>query len=197
MVKKVDAKSILKATEDAAPIIQLAGTLVAVVASAVTVAQPAFDKMAEKSKEYSEKQSRLIKVPETCFKDYPKTLEQAIINIEEVGLKAEASPVLVREAHIRYKDCFANQVVNSHPKQNKKVEPQSRVCLKYVTQDVIDASNLLFQEREEKKLSDKIAKENKRAEQRNNNKMMINNTLQKISKRKSTDLIEEKGENDE
>jgi len=38
-----------------------------------------------------------------------------------------------KDANIKYKDCFDNQVVSSHPSQNKKVEPGTRVHLKYVT----------------------------------------------------------------
>lgn len=191
MAKKDDVKNILKAAEDAAPIVQLAATVVAVVASAVTVIQPAVDKIVEKSEEHAVKQRRLIKVPETYLKDYPKTLEQAIVNITEVSLKAEPSPVLVRDINIKYRDCFDNQVVSSYPRQNKKVEPETRVCLKYVTHDVIKASMQLFIEREEKKLSDKTEKEIKKTKQKDKNKKLFSDTLNKLSRKTKVDNLEE------
>lgn len=187
MAKNDDAKNILKAAEDAAPIVQLAATVVAVVASAITVVQPAVDKIVDKAEEHAEQQRRLIKIPETYLKGYPKTLEQAIINIKEVGLKTETSPVLVQDAKVKYKDYFENQVVSSHPKQNKKVEPGIRVCLKYVTKEVIEASNQLFIESEEKKLSDKISRQNKKDEQKLKNQKLMSNTFKKISSKNKID----------
>jgi len=155
LAKKNVIKNIGKGIEGANTLLQL---VTAVTASVAVFAEP----IGEKIESHNEKQRLLVKVPETYLKDYPKTLEQAITNIEEVGLRPDPSPVLVKDANIKYKDCFDNQVVSSHPSQNKKVEPGTRVHLKYVTRDVIDESIRLFTEYEENKLTKYELKNNKK-----------------------------------
>ena len=99
------------------------------------------------AKKIDEKNS-LVEVPELYSSDYRLKVEDAKRWLEEDGLKAEA--VIVQPA-IEYKDCADQEVVASNFSLGEKVKPGTRIILKYVNAEVIEASQKLFADSEKQK----------------------------------------------
>lgn len=132
----------------------------------VPAIEPTINKVVDKVAEEFEKQNDLISVPDTYAKGFPLTINQATDLVLSAGLKATACELTMKEADPKYKDCIESQVVISNPPQRKKVKPGSIVFLKYITQDVIDESQRLFDEQEKQKAEIKAEKAAKFAEQK-------------------------------
>jgi hypothetical protein len=155
----------------------------------VPAIEPTINKVVDKVAEEFEKQNDLISVPDTYAKGFPLTINQATDLVLSAGLKATACELTMKEADPKYKDCIESQVVISNPPQRKKVKPGSMVFLKYITQDVIDESQRLFDEQEKQKAEIKAEKAAKFAEQK---KAVIDAGGKTVSGIKS--LIEKRGQ---
>lgn len=107
----------------------------------------------------------LIFMPELCSKKFPLKLDEAKELLESRGLKALPIEVRLRDACVKYKDCFELQVVGSDRKPNSKLKPGDTVIVQYVTQEVIDESRRIFEEAEQQKTALKQERAVKRAEQ--------------------------------
>lgn len=105
------------------------------------------------------------------------TLEQAVKSVEAVGLKAIPVEVHIQQKNIKYKDCFENQVVDSEPKQNKRVKPGTGIRLIFVTKEVIEESQKIFDAAEGRKAERKEERATARARQK------------EIVKQKVTDIV--------
>ena len=114
----------------------------------------------------NEKAKRLIIVPTLYDRNFPLDLASAKKMLEDGGFKVTATKVAMNEASPKYRNCFNDQVVGSKPKQNKKVEVGSPVILKYITQDVIDRSQKIFEEEERNKEEESKRKAIKKEEQK-------------------------------
>ena len=124
--------------------------LVAGIVSAVTpVAIEFIDRIPRKDE--TEPSEELISMPELCSKKFPLKLDEAKELIEGHGLKALPIEVRIRDAHVRYKDCFDHQVVACNKKANSKLKPGEVVIIQYVTREVIDESLRIFEEAERQK----------------------------------------------
>ncbi len=146
---------------------------------AIGVVVPALEKQASKVvntvhdqvNKAIEEQRRLAVVPDLCVKGYPLTLEQATEQLAGCGLNATLVMASVKDANPKYRNCFASQVIGSHPKPNQKVEPGTYVKVKYITQEVIDESRRLFEkaqkEKEQKQYdrSEKLSEQKEKAKQ--------------------------------
>lgn len=106
-----------------------------------------------------------ILMPELCSKKFPLKLSEAKELLEGRGLKILPIEVRVRDAGVKYKDCFEFQVVGSDRKANAKLKLGEVVIVQYVTREVIDESRRIFDEAEEQKAALKEARAVKRAEQ--------------------------------
>ncbi|MCL2547252.1 MAG: hypothetical protein FWE06_08720 [Oscillospiraceae bacterium] len=95
-----------------------------------------------------EERSTRIEVAEVYSSDYRLKLQDAKRWLEEDGLRVE--PV-VPQPDIAYKDCSEYEVVATNFKLKQKVAPGTRVILRYVTAEVIEASQKLFDEMENQK----------------------------------------------
>lgn len=107
----------------------------------------------------------LIFMPELCSKKFP--------------LKALPIEVRLRDACVKYKDCFELQVVGSDRKPNSKLKPGDTVIVQYVTQEVIDESRRIFEEAEKQKAALKQERAVKRAEQMERAKAVAGDTAAK------------------
>lgn len=137
----------------------------------IPVAANAANKIVNAIVEHKANEEHKIAVPELYVKNFPIDLEQARILIEDLGLKFSKSRMLIKEADSKYKDCFDLQVIDSNPKQKSLVNKGTTVYVKYITQEVIDASLKIFEdeekvkaERKEKKATEKQERKNKRQE---------------------------------
>ena len=106
----------------------------------------------------------LIFMPELCSKKFPLKLDEAKELLDSRGLKALPIEVRIRDAHVRYKDCFDLQVVACNKKANSKLKPGEVVIIQYVTREVIDESLRIFEEAERQKATLKQERADRRAE---------------------------------
>lgn len=121
----------------------------------------------------------LIFMPELCSKKFPLKLDEAKEFLESRGLKALPIEVRLRDACVKYKDCFELQVVGSDRKPNSKLKPGDTVIVQYVTQEVIDESRRIFEEAEKQKAALKQERAVKRAEQMERAKTVAGDTAAK------------------
>lgn len=121
----------------------------------------------------------LIFMPELCSKKFPLKLDEAKELLESRGLKALPIEVRLRDACVKYKDCFELQVVGSDRKPNSKLKPGDTVIVQYVTQEVIDESRQIFEEAEKQKAALKQERAVKRAEQMERAKAVAGDTAAK------------------
>lgn len=121
----------------------------------------------------------LIFMPELCSKKFPLKLDEAKELLESRGLKALSIEVRLRDACVKYKDCFELQVVGSDRKPNSKLKPGDTVIVQYVTQEVIDESRQIFEEAEKQKAALKQERAVKRAEQMERAKAVAGDTAAK------------------
>lgn len=143
--------------------------LVATIATAAIGIIPAvMDKLDQISTKREESKSFAI-VPQLYKKGFPLELDQATEILANANLKAIPSKLNIKEAHPRYKDCFDMQVISADPKPEQKVEVGSSVVVRYITQEVIEESQRLFDEEEERK-----------AAQREQRKAAMDNAAKKV-----------------
>lgn len=121
----------------------------------------------------------LIFMPELCSKRFPLKLDEAKELLESRGLKALSIEVRLRDACVKYKDCFELQVVGSDRKPNSKLKPGDTVIVQYVTQEVINESRRIFEEAEQQKAALKQERAVKRAEQMERAKAVAGDTAAK------------------
>lgn len=121
----------------------------------------------------------LIFMPELCSKKFPLKLDEAKELLESRGLKALSIEVRLRDACVKYKDCFELQVVGSDRKPKSKLKPGDTVIVQYVTQEVINESRRIFEEAEQQKAALKQERAVKRAEQMERAKAVAGDTAAK------------------
>lgn len=121
----------------------------------------------------------LIFMPELCSKKFPLKLDEAKELLESRGLKELSIEVRLRDACVKYKDCFELQVVGSDRKPNSKLKPGDTVIVQYVTQEVINESRRIFEEAEQQKAALKQERAVKRAEQMERAKAVAGDTAAK------------------
>lgn len=143
-----------------------------------SVAVPIADKVIEKIADRIEEQpiEENVTVP-VLYTRIHLTLEQAVKSVEAVGLKAIPVEIHPQKASAKYKDCFEYQVVDSEPKQNKRVKPGTGIRLIFVTKEVIEESRKIFDAAEGRKAERKEERATARARQK------------EIVKQKVTDIV--------
>ena len=113
----------------------------------VPIVKPAIDTVCKQIDAVTEEHRQLIKVPELYSEGFPLTSDQATKMLEELGLSFELIPV--QKADPKFCDCFDSQVVETLPAAKQKVQPGTKVLVKYVTQDIIDKSRRMAEEAEQ------------------------------------------------
>lgn len=118
-----------------------------VIATALMAVVPIVDHFVE-----LKSQNETLKVPNLYKKDFPNTVEQATVKLEKAGLSVTACELTLAHANPKYRKCKPLQVVKSDPSGGSKVEHGDNVDISYVTQEVIDESERLYQEAKNRKL---------------------------------------------
>lgn len=175
--------------------------VIGTVAGAIVAAAPAVDAVIKQSRT-SEAGDPHIDLPALYDKGFPIKLNDAVELLNGFGLKVITSELSLSDAAVKYKDCFAFQVVGSNPKQKQRVKTGSTVILRYITQEVIDESQRIFTEAENNKENAKLEKAAKREHQKEQAKKAVAITadaakakIDKIFKRhKNEEENEELGE---
>ena len=126
-----------------------ATAVVGTVVSVVTVADKVLPAASELMKEYRDSRrealERQVEVPDVLRGE----LDEAKNAIRNAGLTPLCTAL---KANRKYKDYDANIVIKTAPKPNKRVDKTATVKLSYLTQKMIDKSNQMAIDFEEKKL---------------------------------------------
>lgn len=146
---------------------------ITVVASVLPLVKPAIDTVREYTDKAIEERKQLVSVPELYSSEYPLTVEQAVVLLESCGLKATLVKTSLADASIQYRQCFDSQVIKSKPKSKQKVERGTSVLVKYITQEVIDESQRMYEITEKHKAELLYAKSMRHAEQKENAKRVV------------------------
>lgn len=146
-------------------------------ASVLPLVKPAIDAVRDYADKSIEERKKLIAVPELYSKEYPLTVEQAVAILESCGLKSTLVKAAISDANIKYRTCFDTQVIKSHPKAKQKVEKGTSVLVKYVTQEVIDESQRLYELSEKQKAEAQEAKLIKQTERKEKTKQVVTDAV--------------------
>lgn len=164
---------LIKGAKAAGKALVKAGGVMALVELGTSLAQQGIDAGIKAHNRKSEEKETLVKIPEMYSSDFRLKLEDATRWLEEVGLKAVA---VVVQPNIAYKDCSDLEVVATNYKLKQKVRPGTHVILKYVTSEVIEASQKLFDESERQKAE----KAKQKSERNAINKQKLDETVANV-----------------
>lgn len=149
----------------------------------------------------TEKIDTKVTIPELYRKGFPIDLEQAEELLTERGLKVSKSKLRMKEADPKYRDYEDTQVIDSNPKQGVKVKIGTTVCLRYITAEVIEESQKIFddsvrikQEAKEQKAAEKQEKKERLKESVSETMDSAKSGLEKIFKKDRKAIEAEKGE---
>lgn len=149
----------------------------------------------------TEKMDMKVIIPELYRKGFPIDLEQAEEFLIERGLKFSKSKLRMKEADPKYRDYEDMQVIDSNPKQGTKVKIGTTVCLRYITAEVIEESQKIFddsvrikQEAKEQKAAEKQEKKERLKESVSKTMDSAKSGLEKIFKKDRKAIEAEKGE---
>lgn len=151
-------------------------------ASVLPLVKPAIDAVRDYADKTIEERKKLVAVPELYSKEYPLTKEQAVEILDSCGLKATLVKAAISDANVQYRNCFDMQVIKSHPKAKQKVERGSSVLVKYITQEVIDESQKMYELAEKQKAEMQIAKVTKQEERKEKTKQMMTDVMSNARK---------------
>jgi len=151
-------------------------------ASVLPLVKPAIDAVRDYADKTIEERKKLVAVPELYSKEYPLTKEQAVEILDSCGLKATLVKAAMSDANVQYRNCFDMQVIKSHPKAKQKVERGSSVLVKYITQEVIDESQKMYELAEKQKTEMQIAKVTKQEERKEKTKQMMTDVMSNARK---------------
>ena len=148
-------------------------TGITMVASVLPLLKPAIDTVRNYADKSIEERKKLVTVPELYSKEYPLTIEQAIDMLNSYDLKATLVKATITDANIKYRTCFDSQVIKTQPKARQKVERGTSILVKYITQDVIDESQRLFENAEKQKADLLVEKNTKRSVRKEKTKQVV------------------------
>lgn len=132
--------------------------------------------LVEKAIDNNQNSSKVI-IPELYRKGFPIDLAQAEELLTERGLKVSKSKLRMKEADSKYRDYEDTQVIDSNPKQGAKVKIGTTVCLRYITADVIEESQRIFDDGIRIKQEAKEQKATERREKKERLKESVSETM--------------------
>lgn len=128
-------------------------------------------------------------------------MAQAKELLTERGLKVAKSKLRMKEADPKYRDYEDTQVVDSNPRQGATVKVGTTVCLRYITADVIEESQKIFddsirikQEAKERKAAEMQEKKERLKESVSKTMDSTKSGLGKMFKKDRKAMEVEKGE---
>lgn len=152
---------------------------ITVAASVLPLVKPAIDAVRDYTDKAIEEHKQLVSVPELYSAEYPLTVDQAVELLESCGLKATLVKMSLSDASVQYRQCFDSQVIKSKPKSKQKVERGTSVLVKYITQDVIDESQRMYELAEKHKAELAHSKTLHRIEQKEKTKRVVTKAFAK------------------
>ena len=168
----------------------------------ITAITPLVEKAIDNAQNNSvEKKDAKVDIPELYRKGFPIDLEQAEELLTERGLKVSKSKIRMSEADPKYRHCEDTQVIDSNPKHGVRVKVGTTVCLRYITAEVIEESQKIFddnirikQEAKEQKAIEKQEKKERLKEGVSETVNSAKSEIGKIFKKERKNAEIEKGE---
>lgn len=168
----------------------------------ITAITPLVEKAIDNAQNNSvEKKDAKVDIPELYRKGFPIDLEQAEELLTERGLKVSKSKIRMSEADPKYRHCEDTKVIDSNPKQGVRVKVGTTVCLRYITAEVIEESQKIFddnirikQEAKEQKAIEKQEKKERLKEGVSETVNSAKSEIGKIFKKERKNAEIEKGE---
>lgn len=157
-------------------------TGIAMAASILPLVKPAIDAVRDYADKTIEERKKLVTVPKLYSSEYRTTSEQAVEILTSIGLKVILSPTFISDADKKYKDCINNQVIKSDPKPKQKVEPGTAVRVLYITQEVIDESQRLFDEFKKQTEERLLEKSIRRSERKEKTKQVVSDVADTVKR---------------
>lgn len=115
--------------------------------------------------EMVDKREKKIDISAICSATgHPTTIGEAKEYLEKAEVKAVYIPIKVSEADPKYRDCFEFQVVDVTP--SSKIVRGNIPQVYYVTREVIDKSQQLFEEAERQRIMTELEKQVKQSERK-------------------------------
>ena len=187
-----------KSNKNISGVIGAIGAVGGLITSVTPLVEKAIDNAQNKP---TEKIDTKVIIPELYRKGFPIDLEQAEELLTERGLKVSKSKLRMKEADPKYRDYEDTQVIDSNPKQGVKVKIGTTVCLRYITAEVIEESQKIFddsvrikQEAKEQKAAEKQEKKERLKESVSETMDSAKSGLEKIFKKDRKAIETEKGE---
>lgn len=146
---------------------------IAMAASVLPLVKPAVDTIRDYVDKTIEERKKLVSVPILYSKEYPLTVEQAVEMLNSYGLKSILVKMTIAEADARYRTCFDSQVIKTQPRAKQKVERGASILVKYITQEIIDESQRLFDEAEKQKAELLFEKRIKHSDRKEKTKRVV------------------------
>lgn len=105
-----------------------------------------------------------VSVPQLYGLGFPLKLDQAVTMLTNAGLIAMPSELDIKEADLKYRNCVDSEVVGSNTNPKQKVDVGFTVIVRYITREVIDESQRIFDEMKRQQLEIKRVKAEKRSQ---------------------------------
>lgn len=117
----------------------------------------------------------LIDIPEIDLKKIRFTKDMVSETLERKGINFISKPLDIKDADISYRNYIDNQVVNIYipSKNKKKLNKNDTIIFIYITQEIIDKSEELYLQSENKKQEEINNKKKKNEKLVNNAKKII------------------------
>ena len=137
-----------------------------------------------------------------CRLDFPIDIDTVVSLLRQQGFNTATAELQLKDSDKKYKDCIDNQAVEIIPRQGKKVKIGDLIRVRYITAEVINKSQKMFDDAEQelaKLKEEKMAKKLRRKERiKENVSEVIDMGRHKIGKRftreNKQNIIEEKGD---
>lgn len=123
-----------------------------------------------------------VGVPQLYDPDFKVERDDAVTALTGAGLSVVSSKLDLKEANPKYRDYFDFQVVGPILKRGQKVQAGSIVFIKYITQEVIDESQRLFEELEKQEAEKKRIKNEKRDQQKEQRQRAVADATDKVKR---------------
>ncbi len=188
----------MKSNKNISGVIGAIGAVGGLITAVTPLVEKAIDNVQNKP---TEKIDTKVIIPDLYRKGFPIDLEQAEELLTECGLKVSKSKLRMKEADPKYRDYEDTQVIDSNPKQGTKVKIGTTVCLRYITAEIIEESQKIFDNDIRIKQKAKEQKVAEKQEQKEHFKKSVSETMDsaksglgKIFKKDQKAIETEKGE---
>lgn len=100
-------------------------------------------------KQINESKDGFITMPKLYKTNFPLDVDYVALKMKEHGFQVLTSKCI--HPDIKFRNYINNQIIETDPKGGKKVQVGQYITLYYITQEVIDASQKIFEEKEKVK----------------------------------------------